>query len=174
MSLFKFITLLFNLRIWLSEKWDSLFPIKENYGINENKKEEISIVDGNKKYEKILVKYEIKSKIYKIIYSNTTLNKIKKIPINEIPFHPGLHKPIVSIKIKYKKNGKRHLVSYLIPLLKEYKQSTIFIDFLLFNIQKKNFKSFYKIYIQKFNNKFCFKYSQLNNITIVEFYKLLV
>jgi hypothetical protein len=173
MSLFKFITLLFNLRIWLFEKWDSLFPIKECFGINKNIMEEISIINGNKTYEKILVKYEIKSKIYKIIYDNTTLNTIKKIPIKEIPFHTGLHKPIVSIKIKYKKDARRHMASHLIPLLKEYKQSTIFIDFLLFNVQEKEFPLFYKIYIQKFNNKFCFKYSQLQNLTIAEFYKLL-
>jgi hypothetical protein len=174
MSLFKFITLLLNLRIWLSEKWDFLFPIKEKYGMNKGDIEEISVINGNKTYEKILVKYEIRSKIYKIIYNNTTLNKIKKISIDEIPFNTGVHKPIVSIRIKYNKNEKRHVVSYLIPLLKEYKQSTMFIDFLIFNIKKKKMIKFYKIYIQKFNKKFCFKYSQLDNLTIAGFYNLLV
>jgi hypothetical protein len=176
MSLLKFITILFNIRIWLSEKWDSLFPIKYSLGIIKNQKEDISITNNNKLYDKILVKYEIRSKIYKIIYNNTTLNTIKKISIKEIPFNSGLHKPIVSIKIKYNKNERRHVVSHLIPLLKEYKQTTNFIDFLIFNLNQIPSEEnilFYKIYIQTFNKKYCFKYNQLKNIQISQFYKLL-
>jgi hypothetical protein len=173
MSIFKFITLLFNIRIWFSEKWDLLFPIKEIYGLINNNIENISFIYSNKQYEKILIKYEIKSKIYRIIYDNTNLNTIKKISITKIPFSTGLHKPIIYIKIKYNKYEKRHIISYLIPLFKEYKQTTRLLDFILFNIKDKNFKTFYKIYIQTFNKMFCFKYNQLININILEFYKLL-
>lgn len=177
MSLFKFITLIFNLRIWFAEKWDSMFPIKKTIGINKNSKEYISFTNNNKIYEKILVKYEIKSKIYKIIYNDTNLNTIKKIPLKDIPFHAGLHKPIISIKIKYNRNEKRHVISHIIPKLKEFKQTTNFIDFLIFNLDKipnEDKTLFYKIYIQTFNKVFCFKYNQIQNIQIIQFYKLLV
>ena len=56
MSIFKFITLLFNIRIWFSEKWDLLFPIKEIYGLINNNIENISFIYSNKQYEKILIK----------------------------------------------------------------------------------------------------------------------
>jgi hypothetical protein len=174
MSILAFFKLLFTFKIWLSEKWDTLFPIKEKYGYNNNSVSDITVFDNNKKFEKILVEYEIKSKVYKNIYYDTTFGQIKKIPIHKIPFNYGIHKPILSIKIKFIKNQKRQNISNLIPYIKEFNQNTIFNDFLLFYIyQISNLCSYYKIYIKTLQKKYNFKYNSLHNITISNFYKLL-
>ena len=50
MSILAFFKLLFTFKIWLSEKWDTLFPIKEKYGYKDNTVSDISVFDNNKKF----------------------------------------------------------------------------------------------------------------------------
>jgi hypothetical protein len=176
MSFITFIKLLFNIKIWLSEKWDSFFPIKNSYCYYNNSINKISLLNNSKIYEKILIEYEINSHIYKIIYYNTFYNEIKKIPIDNIAFQKSIHKPILSLRIKINQDGKYKNISNIISNLKEYNQNTIFNDFIIFNITKYSLNKeqiFCKIYVKTLTKKFKLSYEQLVGKTIKDFYLLI-
>jgi len=176
MSFITFIKFLFNIKIWLTEKWDSLFPIKDTYYYCNNSINKISLLNNSKIYEKILVEYEINSHIYKIIYYNTSYNEIKKIDINNIAFQKSIHKPILSLRIKIDQNGKYKNISNNISNLKEFNQNTIFNDFIIFNIKQYTLNKeqiYYKIYVKTLTKKFRLTYQQLVGKTIKDFYLLI-
>jgi hypothetical protein len=166
-------------RIFLGEKIDKIFPLKLSYSYGDNIIQKISLFDKNKIYEKILVKYVISTIVYSYIHVNTTLTNILNISIKEIPFRHLYNKPIVNISIKFKKNENKYNISYIISLLKEFHPTTYINDILLFYVYYIKEKNdllnypYYKIYIKTLIKKKYFKYNNLENINIIEFYKLL-
>jgi hypothetical protein len=175
----KLFNFLITSRLVIGEKYDKIFPLKLSYGYINNSIQKINVFNKNKTYDKILVKYIISSLVYSYIYTNTSLKQLQQTSIKDIPFKHLYNKPIVNISIKFKKNEKKHNISYIIPLLKEFHPNSNINDILLFYVYHINEKTalsnypYHKIYIKTLMKKKYFKYTDLDNINITQFYKLL-
>ena len=177
--LLKLFNFLITTKIELSEKIDKVFPFKLGYGLNKNIFEKILILNKNSIFEKLLVSYHLNSQVYNYIKYNISLNNVSKELNKNIPFKHKYNKPIINIQIRLEKKQKRKNIPYIIPLLKEFHPHTFINDIILFYvfcIKDKNKilnPLYYKIYIKTLTKKIKFKYSDLENINIEEFYKKL-
>jgi hypothetical protein len=177
--LLKIFNFLIITKIVLSEKIDKIFPFKFGFGLNNNIFEKISIFNKNKIYEKLLISYNLDSKVYNYIRNDYSIHNLNKELHKNISFKHGYHKPIISIYISFEKKRKKKNISYIIPLLKDFHPNTLINDIILFYVfyikEKNEIKDilYNKIYIKTLIKKIRFKYLQLKNISIEEFYKKL-
>lgn len=161
-----------SIKVWVNDKWDSFFNIKEIYAFNTYKIKKLNLF-SEKIYKKIMVKYYINNLLKRKIMYNTNVINIKQTLQTETSDNHIIHKPLLYIKILI--NKKIYDISGIIPYIREYLPETYINDIILFHcfmdvkpIKRKFYK---KIYIKTLRKEFIYKFNELKEVNIIDFYK---